>query len=291
MPIQSMTGFGRGEVTNDDYAVIVEIKSVNHRFRDFRFKMPSVFNSIELNLKKKIQEIFKRGSFDIYINFKKAEAKSNFDDIDPRKVEEYLQLIKQFAAHSGVPVTIHPTEFLRVEFFVDRNLSQDEHLRKLTFEAFDEALKKLKNSRVQEGEKLVSVIGEHKKNYTQYYQLTSSMVDKLQMEVEEKIKKRFEEFKSEVKFDEPRFVQEVIYYMEKLDVDEEINRISSHLEKFDELLSSEGEIGRQIDFLVQEINRETNTIGSKSSLKDVSNSIVQMKVCLEKIREQGLNLE
>ncbi len=127
--------------------------------------------------------------------------------------------------------------------------------------------------------------------YDEHYQYICSVADSFQASVEEKLKKRFSELSSELNIDEPRFMQEVIYYLEKLDVHEEINRIQAHLEKLDSILSKGGEVGRQIDFLIQELNRETNTIGSKSNLKDISDSVVQMKVQLEKIREQGLNLE
>lgn len=286
-----MTGFGRGEGSSNDYAVTVEIKSVNHRFKDTRFKMSSLFNSCEIDMKKKLNEKFSRGSFDIFINFKRSELNSKFSDLDPAKIDSFLSALKTMTDGKGVQLTAEATGFLRNEFYKDQDLSKDENLINATWKAFDGALEDLERSRSQEGEKLVKVLQGHRNKYEEYYQYINSKADSFQASVEEKLKKRFTEFAAELKVDEPRFMQEVIYYLEKLDVHEEINRIQAHLEKLDKILSSGGEVGRQIDFLMQELNRETNTIGSKSNLKDISDSVVQMKVQLEKIREQGLNLE
>lgn len=291
MAIYSMTGFGRGEGSSNDYTVTVEIKSVNHRFKDTRFKMSSVFNSCEIEMKKKLGETFKRGSFDIFINYRRSESNSKFSDIDPAKVNDFLKSVKTMTEAQGVQLTAEATGFLRNEFYMDQDLSKDENLMKATWEAFDKAIVALASSREQEGSKMLKVIEDHKGKYQEYYNFINSKADSFQASVEEKLKKRFQEYASELKVDEPRFMQEVIYYLEKLDVHEEINRIQAHLEKLDKILSGGGEIGRQIDFLIQELNRETNTIGSKSNLKEISDSVVQMKVQLEKIREQGLNLE
>lgn len=289
MAIYSMTGFGRHEVENDNYVVTVEIKSVNHRFKDARFKMSSLFNGIELDLKKELFKHHKRGSFDIYVNFKRAEKNSKFDDIDEAKVADYLNLVKKWVGEDKL--TVQPTEFLRNEFQADIDLSKDTELMELTQKAFSGAVNKLKESRASEGEKLKKVIEEHKSAYESYFSQIEGKSEEFQDSVKQKLTKRFEDYKEDLKTDEPRFMQEVIFYLEKLDVHEEINRIKSHLHKLDEIISKGGECGRQIDFLIQELNRETNTIGSKSAMEEISNNVVQMKVQLEKIREQGLNLE
>lgn len=289
MALYSMTGFGRAEEENDNYVVTVEIKSVNHRFKDTRFKMSSLFNGIELDLKKMLFKEHKRGSFDIYVNFKRAESNSKFDDIDEAKVRAYLEQVKKWIGTDSL--NIQPTEFLRNEFQADVDLSKDPELMKLALKAFEGAVTRLKESRATEGGKLKTVIEQHRDEYQGHFSQIERLSEEFQKGVEEKLRKRFEEYKDEVKVDEPRFMQEVIFYLEKLDVHEEINRIKSHLDKLNDLLDKGGECGRQIDFLVQELNRETNTIGSKSSSQEISNSVVQMKVQLEKIREQGLNLE
>jgi uncharacterized protein (TIGR00255 family) len=289
MSIHSMTGFGRGEVESDKYVVTAEIKSVNHRFKDTRFKMSSLFNSLELELKKKLFAQAKRGSFDIYVNFKRSETSSKFDDIDGKKVKEFVSQMKGILG--DIPFQVKPTEFLRSEFMLEQDLTKDTELSEMVMKAFEKAMSNLMDSRASEGEKLKSVISEHKNTYQQFYKQIEGLSETFQANVEEKLRKRFEEFKTEITVEQPRFLQEVVFYLEKLDIHEEINRIQAHLEKLDTIIEEGGEVGRQIDFLIQELNRETNTIGSKSSVKEISDCIVQMKVQLEKIREQGLNLE
>ncbi|TNE96853.1 MAG: YicC family protein [Deltaproteobacteria bacterium] len=291
MSLQSMTGYGRGEAAGDNYTVVTEIKSVNHRFKDIRFKMSSMFAPIEMDLKKTLGESFHRGSFDIFINYKRSENNTKFDDIDPAKVKNFLEMMKKATDQIDVDFECSYTDFLRSEFMADQDDTKSEELQALAREAFGKAVAALTVSRQGEGEKMVSVLKDHRDIYNQHYQEIAKQADTFQTHIEERLKKKFQDFQAEIKIDEPRFLQEVVYYLEKMDVHEEINRIKAHLEKFDQLLTTNREVGRQIDFLVQELGRETNTIGSKSSMKEVSDNVVQMKVQLEKIREQGLNLE
>lgn len=291
MAIQSMTGFGRGEAADDELLVVVEMKSVNHRFRDVRFKMSSSLSACEIPLKQKISTLFKRGSFDIYVNIKRAQKSDRFSDLDESKIKDYLKKMQTLAQAQGVELVVNSTEFLRQEFYSDQDQEKQKQLEKLVFKAFDIACDELQKSRVDEGQKLVTHLKEHEKNYSEFFQGIVERADEFKTHIEEKLKKRVAEYSSEISIEEPRLLQEVIFYLEKMDVHEEINRIHAHLEKLDKILSGTREVGRQIDFLAQELNRETNTIGSKSSLKEISDRVVQMKVQLEKMREQGLNLE
>lgn len=290
MNIQSMTGFGRAETESDNFSLTIEVKSVNHRFKDLRFKMGSVFNSQEMGLKKQIEASFTRGSFDIYINYKRSVKKQTEIDLDETKVKNYIGKIKAIAADSGVALQIQPSEFLKSDFYVEDE-NKDAELIEMLSCKFPDALKNLKASREEEGRKLVEKLKEHQAQYTKFYSEVIELRGSYQDKVKERLLKKFESEAGELKIDEPRFLQEVIYYLEKLDIDEEINRISIHLQKLDQILSGKGEIGRQLEFLLQELNRETNTIGSKSGDSQISENIVQMKVQLEKIREQALNLQ
>ncbi|MEE2671687.1 MAG: YicC/YloC family endoribonuclease [Bdellovibrionota bacterium] len=287
--IQSMTGFGRTEAENDNYSLTIELKTVNNRYKDFRFKMGSVFNAIEIELKKKLEAKFSRGSFDIYVNYKKSAEQKDVADLDIEKVNAYLQRIKTIADKQGVPLHVQPTEFLRGDFYSEDG-NRDEELRELLLANFDGALDNLVVSRAEEGAKLIEKLKEHRVIYGEFLEKVKVQKNDYQEQVKEKLVKRFDTLDN-IQVDEPRFLQEVIYYLEKLDIDEELNRIEIHLKKLDKILSSAGDVGRQIDFLVQELNRETNTIGSKSGHQNISECVVQMKVQLEKIREQALNLQ
>ncbi|MBG60574.1 MAG: YicC family protein [Peredibacter sp.] len=288
MALQSMTGFGKGEAEGEKYKVSVEMKSVNHRFKDIRFKMGSLLNSIELPMKKKIDQKFKRGSFDIFVNYKRKEqAKASFE-LDKEKIKAFLKDLKECSDATGVAININPTGFLKNEFYIEEDDKESE-LQELTLKAFDLAMESLTESRCEEGQKLVETLKEHKRQYTEHYKVVESLKDSYQDKVKEKFLAKFSQ--ENLQIEDQRFQQEVIYYLEKLDIDEEVNRISIHLQKLDKTLQASREIGRQIDFMVQELNRETNTIGSKSASTDISESVVQMKAQLEKIREQALNLE
>lgn len=287
--IQSMTGFGRTEAENDNYSLTIELKTVNNRYKDFRFKMGSVFNAIEIELKKKLEAKFSRGSFDIYVNYKKSAEQKDVADLDMEKVNAYLDKIKTIADKQGVPLHVQPTEFLRGDFYAEDS-NRDDELRDLLLANFDGALDNLIASRAEEGAKLIEKLKEHRAIYGEFLEKVKIQKNDYQEQVKEKLVKRFDTLDN-IQVDEPRFLQEVIYYLEKLDIDEELNRIEIHLKKLDKILSSDGDIGRQIDFLVQELNRETNTIGSKSGHQNISECVVQMKVQLEKIREQALNLQ
>ncbi|MDP7320493.1 MAG: YicC/YloC family endoribonuclease [Bacteriovoracaceae bacterium] len=291
MSIQSMTGFGKGEAESDYYTLSVEIKSVNHRFKDLRFKMGSFFNQLELKFKKKIEQNFSRGSFDIYVNYKKTDQSAKEFQLDSAKVEAYIDTIQKITNKKAIELSIRPTEFLKSDFQLEDE-NKEEELISLITPAFEQALQGLQESRSEEGKSLVVKLKEHQEKYIGYFDNVKASRGQYQAKVKEKLLKRFETENKELSIDEPRFLQEVIYYLEKLDIDEEINRISIHLQKLDKLLDSgNDEVGRQIDFLIQELNRETNTIGSKSGDSEISASVVQMKVQLEKIREQALNLQ
>ena len=291
MTAQSMTGFGQSASQSDNFVVSVEMKSVNNRFKDVRFKMPSSFNSEEIELKKIISDTFIRGSFDVYVNIKRSENKSKFDEIDLKKIKDFISKISPILKSEGVQPTLSMTDFLKSEFLLDQDENNQEELNSLLQTAFKVALNDLKASREQEGEKLIKILEKHLDLYKSHFSVVELHVEHFKTTIEEKLKKRIVEYKSLVNVEQSRLLQEIIFYLEKIDIHEEINRIHSHLEKFQNLIKSNNEVGRQIDFILQELGRETNTIGSKSNLKEISDAVVQMKLQLEKMREQGLNIE
>lgn len=291
MSLNSMTGFGRAEASNSNFRVTVEIKSVNQRFKDFRFRLPSALSSQEIEFKRTISQYFSRGTFEVSLNYKKNNQQSGIEDLDHKKIKAFVDQMTKALNVSRSDFSIRPTDFLRSEFYLDQDDSQSEELVSLSREAFSKATSELLESRKEEGEKLSKVLTNHLDEYSSLFQEIESRVELFQEGVEQKLRQRFKDFQEDLKVDESRFMQEVVFYLEKLDVHEEINRIKSHLKKFDKLLTSKGEAGRQIEFLLQELGRETNTIGSKSNTEEISERVVLMKVQLEKMREQALNLE
>lgn len=289
--IFSMTGFGRGEASIDNYDLTVEIKTVNNRFKDLRFKMGSIFSAQELQLRKQIDENFSRGSFEVSINYKRSENNQKIFDLDEVKVKSFVDSVSEMLKDKSLGLSANITDFLRPDFYVDESDQKEKELVSLLNKAFSVAVDELKKSRQSEGEKLLVKIKEHRDLYKELYDKVTPLKDQYRSQIEEKLNKKFKEKLSDLQIDDNRYHQEVIYYLERFDIDEEINRIDAHLKKLDEILNAGGEVGRKIDFLLQEFNRETNTIGSKSAHKEISDCVVEMKVQLEKMREQALNLE
>lgn len=291
MNIFSMTGFGKGEARGSNYTVVTELKTVNNRFKDFRFKMSHLFNEVEMELRSTLDGEFRRGSFDINISYKKNEGNKAEFAIDLNKIETYLELMKPVFDKNNISFQISPTEFLRSDFAKDEEDLKEKELLPLLRESFAKAVTALKASRDAEGDKLSKKLLEHLKDYETNLLKVDELKNIYPEMVREKLTAKFQEKLKDIKIDESRFLQEVVYYLEKLDVDEEINRAKIHIEKLRKVLKTPGEVGRQIDFLMQELGRETNTLGSKSAQSEISTLVVEMKVQLEKIREQALNLE
>jgi uncharacterized protein (TIGR00255 family) len=291
MSVYSMTGFGKGEAQGKNFTLTTEIKTVNNRFKDFKFRMSSLFNSLEIDLKSQLEAEFRRGTFDISISYKKMDKAGTEFQIDTKKVEAFLGLMKPAFESQKVAFSVSPTDFLRSDFYKEEDDQKESEMNPLVMTSFENALQALKISRAAEGKKLAEKLLEHLsvyeaclKNVEKFKaEYPDMMKDKLTLKLNEKLK--------DIKIDESRFLQEVVYYLEKLEIDEETNRAWIHVGKLKSVLNSSGEIGRQIDFLLQELGRETNTMGSKSAHPEISSNVVEMKVQLEKIREQALNLE
>lgn len=291
MTVYSMTGFGKGEAAGANYTLTTEIKTVNNRFKDFKFRMSSLFNSMEIELRSKLEAEFKRGSFDVSISYKKNEKAVTEFYVEPKKVEAYIDLLKPLFEAKKIPFHISPVEFLRNEFYREEDTAREEEMQSLLKQSFDQAVGALKSSRNAEGKKLVGKLLEHLGAYesclAEVEKLKGLYPEMIKYRLTQKLNEKLKDFK----LDESRFLQEVVFYLEKLEIEEEITRARIHLGKLRSVLNSSGEIGRQIDFLLQELGRETNTMGSKSAHPEISSNVVEMKVQLEKIREQALNLE
>lgn len=290
-----MTGFGRGEVLcqnkNEELKIVTEIKSVNHRFKDFKFRIPSYLNCFEVDLKSALEKEFSRGSFEVTFSIKKKHIENI--SIDTEKVDHFLASLKPVLLKNKVQLEAKATDFLRAEFA--KEMDSHDFIQTPLLESLGFAMKALKSSRKVEGDKLVEKIKHHLNNYKSHLSFIEKRKNEYPQQLKEKLLNKLNQKLKEqllaVKLDESRFAQEVIYYLEKLEIDEEINRALIHTSTLKNFLDSDGDIGRKIDFLLQELGRETNTIGSKSSSADITNKVVEMKLELEKMREQALNLE
>jgi uncharacterized protein (TIGR00255 family) len=292
MAIFSMTGFGKGESSGQDFVVSVEIKSVNNRFRDIRCRIPYHLSRLEIELRKMIEERCRRGYFDLHLSVKKNRGASFSSEIDTERVSDFMKQMVSLAEKNKTSVSFSATEFLRDEFSL---AGDDEHLNKVQAcarEAMKQALVELEAFRNREGGKLAQIIRKYLGDLRRNLGIVEASVAGYETSTRERLTKKINESLAENKIDEPRFLQEIVYYMDRLDLSEEIERIKTHLSKVDSLLDGhEAEAGRQMEFLLQELGRETNTISSKSGHLAISEAAVAMKVALEKMREQSLNME
>jgi uncharacterized protein (TIGR00255 family) len=290
MSVYSMTGFGRGESTGARWNIAVEIKTVNNRFKDFRFKMGSNLSSLEFDLRGQLEKQFKRGTFDVAVTYQKRPDAQVESNLDPEKVKLWLNAVLPLI-EGKLPLSVSPTDFYRQDFMKDEEGDKGQELSPLVLEAFTKAVEALKVSRRNEGGSLIEKLNEHLDHYEKLLLKNEQLKGLYPEMMKDKLTAKLNERMKEFKVDEGRLMQEVIFYLEKLEIDEEINRAKIHVAKLREVMKGSGEVGRQIDFLLQELGRETNTMGSKSAHMEISQNVVEMKVQLEKIREQALNLE
>jgi uncharacterized protein (TIGR00255 family) len=291
MALQSMTGFGRSELLWDRFHFIFELKSVNNRYREFRFKMPGQCSQYELDLRKKIESHFVRGTFDISLMVKRTSSVSDGFNIDAQKVVQFLNTCEEITSpfKEKYQMQFSLSDLLKQDFAKNEDEEDEKKFAAAVFETFEQAMVKLKKSRLDEGAELKGKLLGH----LQSYEKSLGEIKKLKGTFQSKIKERLEAKLGEIQLnviDPQRLAQEIIFYLEKADVDEELNRASIHCQKLMEILKG-SEIGRKLEFTLQELNRETNTIGSKAIFPEISDFVVGMKIELEKMREQSLNIE
>ena len=289
MSAYSMTGFGRGEAAGERWTVVAEIKSVNNRFKDYRFKMGSALSSQEFELRGLLEKGFKRGTFDVSVSYQRRPGVAAESQLDPVKVQAWLDAVLPIL--KDLPMQVSPTDFLRPDFLRDEEGDKGQELAPLVGKAFAGAVEALRRSRAAEGASLVTTLLGHLAVYEKLMLRNEELKNQYPDMVRERLHLKLAEKMKDFKVDEGRLMQEVVFYLEKLDIDEEVNRAKIHVAKLREQLAAGGELGRQADFLLQELGRETNTMGSKSAHTEISANVVEMKVQLEKIREQALNLE
>lgn len=291
-----MTGFGRGVAENQRYTVEVEIKSVNHRFLDIQLRSPKQVNAYEQEIRKIIKERLPRGRVDVFVTVKEVsdagkEVAIHWDLVD--QLVESLQ--KEGQARYGV-VDLEPKAILEqivtLPDFVEITEAKDddESLGELLITAVTTAAERNATNRAQEGQALAAVMVENREQIATALARLQSFVALYQGEFKERFEKKLQDYLQET-VDQERLLTELAIQLERGDIQEEIDRLAIHLQNFDRLLAKEEPVGRELDFLIQECNREINTIGSKSSAIEIKELVVLMKTTVEKIREQVQNVE
>lgn len=292
--VNSMTGYGNDTFRLNGTVITTEIKSVNSRYLDIIPKIPRSLQEIEFDLKKLIQTYFNRGRIELYISITGESLKNKHIIIDWELLDQYMEQLQKINEKYQINESVSLSDITAQEelFVIQEEDRPDESFHQLLFESVKRACDHVKNSRKQEGEYLLEDI------VSRINRISSCLdyIDHHSDEVQQQYKKRIEEriikhIDHELDIDRHYLIQEVALLAEKGDIQEEITRLRSHLKHFNKVISIDGEIGRKLDFIIQEMHRETNTIGSKSINAAISEQIVIMKSELEKIKEQLQNIE
>lgn len=291
-----MTGFGRGQAENQRYTVEVELKSVNHRFLDIQLRSPKQVNAYEQKLRQIIKEYLPRGRVDAFITVTETSDDSKKVTVHWGLVDQLMSdLQKEGQARYGV-VDLEPKTILEqivalpdfVEIKEDKQV--DESLEELLVAATTQAAEQNANNRGKEGLALEIVMVENRQQIEIALKKLMDFVAVYQAEFKERFEKKLQDYLQET-VDQERLLTELAIQLERGDIQEEIDRLFIHLQNFDRLLRKQEPVGRELDFLIQEFNREINTIGSKSSAIEIKELVVNMKTTVEKIREQVQNVE
>lgn len=290
--IKSMTGFGRGKYENEGRTYTIEIKAVNHKYSDISIKMPRFFNVLEDGIRKKVSSIVNRGKIDIYITFENYSAKGTNIRLNKELAKTYIDELKALSEETGIQNNINVMELAKFpEVLKLDEDSQEEIIGKELNIALEEALERFIQMKEIEGTKLVEDIEKRIECIQVKVEEISNYSANLVQDYIVKLEARVKELMNIDIVDENRLTQEIVIYSDKCSIEEELTRLRSHIAQFKRLLKESSPIGKKFDFLVQEMNRETNTIGSKANCLEITNRVIDIKTELENIREQIQNIE
>lgn len=292
--LKSMTGYGRGEYANEYFNIIIEIKSVNHRYADIVVKLPRHINFLEEKIKKAVKEKINRGKVDIYVNLEYINESAIDLKVDVPLAKAYKQILEQLSKELNIDDNVKLFNILGLpEIIKTEKKELDEGLLWSSLkEALDIALDNILEMKILEGEAIKYDM------LSKLYEI-EKLVDEIELrapnvviEYRDRLRERIEELlDDDIKLDEERLAQEIAIFADKSNINEEIVRLKSHISQFKTIVNEDDAVGRKLDFLIQEMNRETNTIGSKANDIFISNNVVLIKAEIEKIREQVQNIE
>lgn len=291
--IKSMTGFGRSEIIDGNRKVTVEMKAVNHRYLDVNIKMPKKLNFFDSTIRTLLKEYMQRGKVDIFITYEDTSENNVSVTYHKDVAATYMGYLKQMSEDFGIDNDIKVSALSRFQevFTLDDVEIDEEGIWKILEKALREASDSFVRTRINEGENLRADLSQKLDGMLEIV----SFIEKKSPEIIETykadLKAKVEEMLGNTQMDEGRILTEVTIFADKVCVDEELVRLRSHIETVRDTLNEGGSIGRKLDFLAQEMNREANTILSKSSDLEVTNRGVELKTEIEKVREQIQNIE
>ncbi|MFZ3170661.1 MAG: YicC/YloC family endoribonuclease [Carboxydocellales bacterium] len=288
-----MTGYGRGEQAGAGKRFIVELKSVNHRFAEVVFRQPKQLAPLEDRARKLLLEIVSRGRVDVFVSLEEQGDATKVVKVDKGLALAYYNALKEMAEVIGNQAVVDYTLIPRYPDVITVERAEDdlEELWKVYHGALEKALQQLLSMRGIEGTTLKQDLIQRSRNVENWLKDISERAPLVVNEYREKILQRIQSYLTDVHLDETRLATEVAIFADRCSIAEELVRLDSHLEQLRKSLELSEPVGRKLDFLVQEMNREANTIGSKANDLTITNIVVNIKSEIEKIREQVQNIE
>jgi len=292
--VKSMTGYGRGESSEGGFGLIVELRALNHRYLDLVIRMPKELSSFEDTVRKQIKEELFRGRIEVYVTIQETVHTARSVKIDENLAKAYLeafQALRESLSLDEEKWTASSLASLPDVLQINKNEIEPERVSSVLKSGLEEALIRLNLQRKREGERLEVDIA---RRIEIVKEMVHNMKDKspqVLKDYQKRLDNRLRELHNCSDYDKQRFFTEVAFFAERSNIDEELVRLQSHLHTFKEDLSKDDGLGRKLDFLAQEINREINTIASKSNDLEISRMVVESKSEMEKIREQIQNIE
>lgn len=291
--MNSMTGYGLFEKKCEDFYIKVEMKSVNNRYLDMNVRMPGSIMYAEEAVRSFIKSKIKRGKVDVFINFEYLDSSQVEIDIDYELLNKYISISKELEEKYGLSSDLSFSKIMKDSNIVKAQKADfdGDYIKEELLKVLDEAAKDFLKSRAFEGEKIRE---DFKIKLNEVERLTDFVEERAPISLKEnenRLRERVAEFLQSSEVNEDRILTEIAIMLDKLSIDEEITRLKIHIQNFNDIINEEGPIGRKLDFLIQELNREANTIGSKSNDIEITSAVVMLKSEIEKLREQAQNVE
>ncbi len=291
---KSMTGFGRCVAESEDYRLTLELKSVNNRYLEVIVHAPKALYGWESLIKSRVAQFAERGKVDVFIQLETIGERLPLIKTNHSLAAAYVEAISGLASHVGLTGGITMENLLSLPGLLTLEKPQEDEagLESVLQQALAPALEAFAAMRLKEGERLAADLLLRRESVCSLVDQINELAENVAVDYQERLRQRITELLvGDVPLDEARLANEVAYFADRACIDEELVRLSSHLVQLEELLSADGPAGRKLDFLLQEINREVNTIGSKANCLAISKLVIQAKSELEKIREQIQNIE
>jgi uncharacterized protein (TIGR00255 family) len=291
--IKSMTGYGKGDAVSEQGSFTVEIRSVNHRYGEVSVRMPRAFLSQENEIKRQVSTVLKRGKIDVTVQWEEASGIDTIPQVNRELALGYCETFRQLSGELGLPGEV-PLALILAQKGVLRDsgtlIDETELLPQLT-QAVSSAVAAIDSMRTREGEALAADLQARRRQVAEWVEQVRERTPLMVTEYQQKLSARLEQLLGDVELDPARLAQEVALLADRCDITEELVRLDSHFAQFDEALRLKEPVGRKLDFLMQEMNREVNTIGSKANDASVATLVIQVKAEMEKMREQVQNVE